>query len=76
MEVRELWLRVIRAAALSDHMGDMANGLNKISEVFDLDIPTDKDGGYELDAVDAELEDAGFCACVWDAEKRLRGASR
>jgi len=39
MGVRELWLRVIRAAALSDHMGDMADGLNRISKVFDLDIP-------------------------------------
>ncbi len=73
MDVRELWLRVIRAAALSDHMGDMADGLNRISKVFDLDIPIDDDGDYAIEEVDVELEAAGFCACIFDAEKRLKG---
>ena len=60
METRELWPRVLRAAALSDHMGDMANGLCSIAEVFDLNVPSDEDDDhYDLDAIDTELEAMG-----------------
>lgn len=71
MEVRELWLRVLRAAALSDSIGDMANGLNSIAEVFDLDVPSEDDD-YDLDAIDTELESMGFCAPIHDARRRLK----
>ena len=54
MTAEQLLLHLTRAAALSDHMGDMGSSLFYAYELLGLKPPaTDDDGDFDLDALEA-----------------------
>lgn len=49
---RVLFLSVVRAACLADHMGDMWNALHEVAGTLGIELPEDDDGDVDLEAVE------------------------